>query len=88
MAYEESLARVRERGGYDDSAEAAQITEAVLAALGNRMQLEAAGKLGEQLPEELAQTLTGSRALPHKLVAVHRLLDLPSETLNRTRGFA
>lgn len=52
------------------------------------MQLEAAGKLGEQLPEELAQTLTGSRAPQHKLVAVHRLLDLPSETLNRTRGFA
>lgn len=57
MPYGELLARVRERGGYVDSAEVARITEAVLAALGSRMQPEAAVKLGEQLPKELAEML-------------------------------
>jgi uncharacterized protein (DUF2267 family) len=58
MAYAEFLARVRECGGYDDSAEAARITEAVLVALGSRMQPQEAAELGEQLPEELAEMLT------------------------------
>jgi uncharacterized protein (DUF2267 family) len=58
MSYREFLSRVRERGGYDDTAEVARVAEAVVSVLGSRMQPDAARKLADQLPAELATVLT------------------------------
>ncbi|MGC9541302.1 DUF2267 domain-containing protein [Streptomyces sp. UG1] len=57
MALREFLAAVREQGGYGDTPEVLAVTEAVLSALGERLQPVSADHLADQLPIELAEVL-------------------------------
>lgn len=56
MPYEEFLATVRERGGYEAD-EAQTVTRAVVTTLGDRLTTESAEHLADQLPHALAELL-------------------------------
>lgn len=57
MRYDEFLARVRERGEYEDQKEAAQITTAVLQVLAHRITPGEVRNLAAQLPSPLDRDL-------------------------------
>ncbi|MEU5725350.1 MULTISPECIES: DUF2267 domain-containing protein [unclassified Micromonospora] len=62
MKYQEFVARVRERGEYDDAAETQQVISVVVTALAERLTADEARQLGSQLPEQLGdflETTTG-----------------------------
>ncbi|WKX73654.1 DUF2267 domain-containing protein [Streptomyces sp. XD-27] len=61
MSYEDFLANVQERGGYD-ATEAERVTDAVLTALGERLAPESVGHLADQLPMPLADVLNDAQA--------------------------
>ena len=61
MRYDEFLARVRERGEYTGQDEAAQITEAVLSVLAQRISPSEVDDLAAQLPGPLGQTLADAK---------------------------
>ncbi|MGP4043673.1 DUF2267 domain-containing protein [Streptomyces sp. 2A115] len=79
MSYGEFLSQVRERGGYEDTAEVARTAEAVVSALGSRMQPDAARKLADQLPKELATALTAENR-PAATWGVHEFVQHVAET--------
>jgi uncharacterized protein (DUF2267 family) len=58
LKYQEFVARVRERGEYDSSAEAQQVISVVVTALAERLQPDEARQLGAQLPAELGDFLS------------------------------
>ncbi|WP_326686411.1 MULTISPECIES: DUF2267 domain-containing protein [unclassified Streptomyces] len=55
MQQEEFLARVRERGEYSDTKEAAMVTEAVLSVLASRLTPGEAADLASQLPDPMPE---------------------------------
>ncbi|MER6980826.1 DUF2267 domain-containing protein [Streptomyces carpinensis] len=59
MTYRDFLGAVRQHGEYADLEEAAAVTEAVLGTLGERLQLEAADHLADELPLEIGEFLVG-----------------------------
>lgn len=60
MKYQEFVARVRERGEYDDAAEAQQVISVVVTALAERLTADEARQLGSQLPDQLGEFLSTS----------------------------
>ncbi|MER6734496.1 DUF2267 domain-containing protein [Streptomyces puniciscabiei] len=61
MRYDEFLARVRERGEYDSPHEAAEVTEAVLSVLAQRIGPGEVEDLASQLPGPLGPGLAGAK---------------------------
>ncbi|MBC9724213.1 DUF2267 domain-containing protein [Streptomyces sp. TRM68367] len=59
MIYREFLADVRKQGEYENVDEAARVTEAVLATLGERLPPSVADHLADQLPTEIGEFITG-----------------------------
>ncbi|SCF08297.1 Uncharacterized conserved protein, DUF2267 family [Micromonospora viridifaciens] len=57
MKYQEFVARVRERGEYDDAAEAQQVISVVVTCLAERLTPDEARQLGSQLPPEMGDVL-------------------------------
>ncbi|MFG2057625.1 DUF2267 domain-containing protein [Micromonospora sp. NPDC048930] len=57
MKYQEFVARVRERGEYDNAAEAQQVISVVVTCLAERLEPAEARQLGAQLPAELGDVL-------------------------------
>ncbi|MFD8306738.1 DUF2267 domain-containing protein [Streptomyces sp. NPDC059690] len=64
MKYDGFLARVRERGEYNDQDEAADVTNAVLEVLAQRISPGETKDLASQLPDPLGQFL--AHAAPHQ----------------------
>ncbi|GAA0641645.1 DUF2267 domain-containing protein [Streptomyces thermocarboxydovorans] len=64
MKYDEFLARVRERGEYNDRDEAADVTNAVLEVLAHRISPGEVRDLASQLPDPLGDVL--NRAAPQQ----------------------
>ncbi|GAA1434437.1 DUF2267 domain-containing protein [Streptomyces thermospinosisporus] len=64
MKYDEFLARVRERGEYNDRDEAAAVTNAVLEVLAQRISPGEVRDLASQLPDPLGDVL--NRAAPQQ----------------------
>lgn len=60
MKYDGFLARVRERGEYKDQSEAADVTNAVLEVLAQRISPGEVGDLASQLPGPLGQVLVNA----------------------------
>lgn len=60
MKYEEFVARVRERGEYDNAAEAQQVISVVVTTLAERLTADEARQLGAQLPAQLGEVLTNA----------------------------
>lgn len=74
MQYDELLARVRERGEYDTSADAERVARAVLTVLGSRMIGDEARDLSSQLPLQIHDALAEQATTPGRDVSTDEFL--------------
>jgi len=82
MKHDEFLARVRERGEYDDQKEAEQITLAVLGVLSSRITGGEAKDLAAQLPEPLDAPLRDQHSGAAEHFGVKEFLSRVAELTN------
>ncbi|TFV87108.1 DUF2267 domain-containing protein [Blastococcus sp. CT_GayMR20] len=87
MKAHEFYAKVRERGGYDDAAEAQRVTAATLALLGQRLVGGEAKDLAAQLPPELQPPLLDADG-PAERFGVTEFLSRAAEALGTSEEAA